>query len=233
MAVATGNHVVVPQHVVHRLPDAVSFGAAVLVEPASCVLRGLERGRPRPGETVGVIGIGTLGSLAITLARLHAPGALVAYGSRSEELSFAKQLGANAAVHVGEEDVVAETNRVVGAGLDLVIETAGAPAAIELATRLVRAGGRVVLLGLPGEGQVLELPAGRITFGDMEVLGSFSYTTAVWTRVVDLLARGAVDFEPLVTHTFPAERFGEAFALMDARVGVVAKVLLTHATASA
>ena len=44
------------------------------------VLRGLERGRPRPGETVGVIGIGTLGSLAITLARLHAPGALVAYG---------------------------------------------------------------------------------------------------------------------------------------------------------
>ena len=50
----------------------------MLVEPASCVLRGLERGRPQPGETVGVIGIGTLGSLAITLARLHAPGALVA-----------------------------------------------------------------------------------------------------------------------------------------------------------
>ena len=138
-------------------------------------------------------------------------------------------------MHVGEEDVVAETNRVVGAGLDLVIETAGAPAAIELATRLVRAGGRVVLLGLPGEGQAGAgaTAAGRITFGDMEVLGSFSYTTAVWTRVVDLLARGAVDFEPLVTHTFPAERFGEAFALMDARVGVVAKVLLTHATASA
>ena len=109
----------------------------------------------------------------------------------------------------------------------------GRAAAIELATRLVRPGGRVVLLGLPGEGQMLELPAGRITFGDMEVLGSFSYTTAVWTRVVDLLARGAVDFEPLVTHTFPAERFDEAFALMDAREAVVAKVLLTHTTASA
>src|SRR5207342_1328886 len=77
-----GEYVCVPRHVVHRLPDAVSFAAGVLVEPAACVLRGLERGRPQPGENVGVIGIGTLGSLAVTLARLHAPGALVAFGVR-------------------------------------------------------------------------------------------------------------------------------------------------------
>src|SRR5690349_13774915 len=50
-----GEYVVVPRHVVHRLPDDVSFGAAVLVEPASCVLRALDRGRPRPGEAIGVI----------------------------------------------------------------------------------------------------------------------------------------------------------------------------------
>jgi 2-desacetyl-2-hydroxyethyl bacteriochlorophyllide A dehydrogenase len=223
-----GEYVVVPRHVVHRLPDAVSFGAGVLVEPASCVLRGLERGRPRPGETVGVIGIGTLGSLAVTLARLYTPGALVAYGVRPEELGFAAKLGADATVHVAEQDAVEETRRLVGGGLDLVLETAGAVDAVELATRLVRPGGRVVLLGIAGEGRTLTLPADRIMFGDMDVIGSCSYTTAAWGRVVDLLERGLVDFEPLVTHRFAAARYEDAFAVMDERAGVVAKVLLEH-----
>jgi 2-desacetyl-2-hydroxyethyl bacteriochlorophyllide A dehydrogenase len=223
-----GEYVVVPQHVVHRLPETVSFDAAVLVEPASCVFRGLERARPRPGETVGVIGIGTLGSLALTLARLHAPGALVAYGIRSDELRFAESLGATAAVHVGEVDAVAETTRIAGDRLDLVIETAGASEAVELATRLVRPGGRIVLLGIAGEGRTLELPSDRIPLGDLNLIGCFSYTTAAWSEVVGLLTRGVVDFEPLVTHRFPAARFDDAFELMDAREGVVAKVLLEH-----
>jgi threonine dehydrogenase-like Zn-dependent dehydrogenase len=77
---------------------------------------------------------------------------------------------------------------------------------------------------------MLELPTDRITFGDMDVIGSFSYTTAAWSRVVDLLTRGVVEFEPLVTHRFPAARFDDAFRLMDAREGVVAKVLLEHAS---
>jgi len=223
-----GEYVLVPRHVVHRLPPDVSFDAAVLVEPAACVIRGLERARLRPGETVGVIGIGTLGALAVTLARLSSPGALIAYGVRHEELRFAERLGAGATVHVDEAHAVAETERVVGGGLDVVLETAGAPEAMDLATRLVRPGGRVVLFGIAGAGRTLELPADRITFGDMDVLGSFSYSTSDWSRVVDLLVRGLVDFEPLVTHRFPAARFDHAFQLMDEREGVVAKVLLEH-----
>jgi len=223
-----GELVLVPRHVVHRLSDQVPFPSAVLVEPASCVLRGIERAAPRAGETVGVIGIGTLGSLAVLLARLASPGALVAYGIRAEELSFATSLGADATVHVGEADPVAETQRLAGGGLDVVIETAGAVEAVELATRLVRPGGRVVLLGIAGEGKTLELPADRIMFGDMSVLGSCSYPTASWSRVVRLLELGLVDFAPLVTHRFPAERFDEAFRVLDAREGVVTKVLLEH-----
>ena len=85
-----------------------------------------------------------------------------------------------------------------------------------------------MLLGIAGEGKVLELPADRIMFGDMEVIGSCSYPTSSWSRVVSLLERGLVDFEPLVTHRFPADRFDEAFQVLDAREGVVTKVLLEH-----
>ena len=223
-----GEYVRVPRHVVHRLPDAVSFASGALVEPAACVLRGLERGRPRPGETIGVIGIGTLGSLALKLALLYSPGALVAFGVRTEELELAERLGAGATVHVAEQDAVAAVRHIVGDGLDLVLETAGAVDAIDLATRVVRPGGRVVLLGIAGEGKTLELPADRIMFGDMDVIGSCSYSTAAWSSVVRLLEHGAVDLDSIVTHRFPAQQFGEAFALMEKREGVVAKVVLEH-----
>ena len=223
-----GELVLVPRHVVHRLPDDVSFAAGALVEPSACVLRGIERGRPQPGEAVGVIGIGTLGSLAVRLLQLRSPGVLVAYGVRSEELAFARSLGAGAAVHVGEEDPVAATHALVGSGLDVVVETAGATEAIDLATQLVRPGGRVVLLGIAGEGKRLDIPADRIMFGDMDVIGSCSYSTSAWSGVLRLLESGTVDLDPIVTHRLPAERFEEAFALLDDRRGAVTKVLLEH-----
>jgi L-iditol 2-dehydrogenase len=227
-----GEYVRVPRHVVHRLPTGVSFAAGVLVEPASCVQRALERAGPRPGDTIGVIGVGTLGSLAVTLAGLYSPGALVAYGLREEELDFARRFGATTTVHVGEQDAVAATHGQLGGGLDVVIETAGAVAAVDLATRLVRPGGRVVLLGIAGAGQMLEIPADRIMFADIDVIGSCSYPTSAWASVVRLLDRGLVDFEPIVTHRFPASRFEEAFSLLDERKGTVAKVLLEHVPAS-
>ena len=224
-----GEYVVVPARVVHSLADHVSFDAAVLVEPGAVVLKALERARIEPAETVGVVGVGALGALAIRLARLRSPATIVAYGLRDEELELAVALGADSVFNVATADAEAETRRLTGGGLDVVVETAGAAAAAELATRLAREGGRVVLLGIAGQGQELTLPADRIALRDLTVFGSVGYTTAAWTRMVGLLRVRLVDLEPLVTHRFPLERFEDAFALMDDRRGVVAKVVLEHA----
>jgi len=218
-----GELVVAPRRVVHRLPDAISDDAAVLIEPAACVWRALERAAPRPGERVGVVGIGTLGSLTLTLARLLSPGALVAYGLRADELELARQLGANGGI-----DASAPLDDVYSGELDVVVETAGAPAAVELATRIVRPGGRVVLLGIAGEGRQLQLPSDRFVLGDIEVIGSFSYTTAAWAGVMRLLERGLVDLAPLVTHRFPLESFADALALLERPSGTVVKIVLEH-----
>jgi 2-desacetyl-2-hydroxyethyl bacteriochlorophyllide A dehydrogenase len=222
-----GEFVLAPRHVVHRLPEGVSFDAGVLIEPASCVLRGLERGRLGPGESVGVIGIGTLGSVGVLLARLFAARPVVAYGIRAEELAFAERLGADHVVDVAQAGAAEET-RLAGDGLDLVVETAGAVPAVELATRIVRPGGRVILLGIAGEGRMLELPADRVVLQDIELIGAVSYTSAVWGRMLRLVERGSLDLEPLVTHRFPAPEFKAAFELMDRREGTVAKILLEH-----
>ena len=83
-------------------------------------------------------------------------------------------------------------DRLAGGGLDVVVETAGAVAAVELSTRLVREGGRVVVLGIAGQDH--ELTVSRPTasrFGDLTVLGSVGYTTAAWAHMVALLRERA------------------------------------------
>jgi 2-desacetyl-2-hydroxyethyl bacteriochlorophyllide A dehydrogenase len=213
--------VTVPARVVHRLPDHVSFDAGVLVEPASVVLHGLEKARPQPGETVGVIGIGTLGSLAIALLRLHSPSRIVAYGIREAELELAFQLGAGEVVLAGEGAPAA-------AELDLVVDTSGAPAAIALAAQVCRPGGRAVLLGIAGEGRSLTLPSDLLTGKDMALIGSLAYPASVWSRVVGLVSDRVLELDQIVTHRFPAAEFQEAVRLMDDRDGIVAKIVLEH-----
>lgn len=215
-----GELVAAPRHVVHHLPDSVSFDAAVLIEPGSVVLRGLERGRLTLGDSVGVIGIGTLGALAVTLARLFSPREIVAFGIRPEELELARHLGADRTVDVAESEP--------DGSLDLVLETAGAVQAVELATRAAREGGRIVQLGIAGAGKMLEVPADRLPLRDLELIGSVGYTTAVWARMVELVRAGLVDLEPIVTHRFAAAEFERAFELMDRRDGIVGKIVLEH-----
>ena len=220
-----GELVVAPRHVVHRLPDGVGLDAAVLVEPGSVVFQGLSRARPQAGETVGVIGVGTLGALAIVIARLFSPAAVVAYGIREAELELARRLGADETVDVSSHSSAHEGE------LDLVVETAGAVAAIELATRLPRMGGRVVALGIAGAGRELSIPADRFVLRDLTLIGSVGYTTAAWSRVVELLGAGLVDFSPVVAERIPAVRFEEGFALMAEPAGVVGRILLEHEAA--
>ncbi len=225
-----GELVVVPARILHTLPDHVSFEAASLVEPGSCVVKALDRARIEPAETVGVVGVGAMGALAIRIARLRSPATIVAYGVRDEELELALRVGADEVVNVDEQDAESETRRLVGGGLDVAVETAGAVPAVELATRLAREGGRVVVLGIAGSGQDLVLPADRIPLRDLTVLGSVGYTTAAWAHMVGLLRERLVDLEPIVTHRFPLDRYDEAFALMDERRGVVGRVVLEHAS---
>jgi 2-desacetyl-2-hydroxyethyl bacteriochlorophyllide A dehydrogenase len=223
-----GEFVVVPSRILHALPDHVSFEAAALVEPGSCVVKALGRARIEPAETVGVVGVGAMGALAIRIARLHSPAAIIAFGLRDEELEFARALGADETVNVARDDAENETRRLLGGGLDVVVETAGAVPAVELSTRLVREGGRVVLLGIAGKDHELTVPADRLALRDLSILGSVGYTTAAWAHMVALLREGVVELDPIITHRFPLERFEDAFALMDQPRGVVGRVVLEH-----
>ena len=215
-----GELVVAPRRVVHALPANVPLDSAVLIEPASVVLEGLERAQPRPGETIGVVGVGTLGALTLALSRLYAPAAIVAYGVRDAELELARRLGATETVDVSGGTAAHEGE------LDLVVETAGAVPAVELATRLPREGGRIVALGIAGAGRELNVrrrpvrpprPRAHRQRGvhDCRVVAR---RRAARRRPRRLRAGGG--------RTFPVARFEDAFERMGSAVG---RILLEHA----
>jgi 2-desacetyl-2-hydroxyethyl bacteriochlorophyllide A dehydrogenase len=211
-----GDQVVVPARLVHRLGSGVSLLDAALVEPSSVVLRGLEKAVPRPGGRVVVIGDGTIALLAAHLVGLWSPGEVVVVGRRAEQEGLALAVGATRFT----------TDDAEATGADLVIEAAGAAEAVGTAIRAARRGGTVALLGLPPTGRLVELPADLLVNNDLTLAASFGYTSAAWSRVVELLGAGSIAPGRIVTHHFPLERFQDAFAVLAAPSGARGKVLL-------
>ncbi|MBI4610797.1 MAG: alcohol dehydrogenase catalytic domain-containing protein [Candidatus Rokubacteria bacterium] len=199
----------VPARCCWPAPSGLSPEQLLLTEPLAVVVRAVTRGEVKPDMTAAVLGVGTLGLLALQV--LRARGARVlAVGRTERRLTLARQLGAEA-VHAlasgpGSEAARAFCNRE---GVDVVVETAGTPEAVSEAIELVRPGGRVVLTGLPHE-------PSRVNFfsvvrRELTLIGSMIYQDE-FPEAMRLLRDGVVIPGPLVTHRFPLDAVQEAFA---------------------
>jgi L-iditol 2-dehydrogenase len=220
---AAADQLLLPAQVVHPLaaqPGAsnVRLEDAALAEPAAVAWRGITRGRPRPGERIAVVGDGTVGLITAHLLRLFSPAELVVFGQRPDQAGLAVELGATAFELAGPADPPAE--------FDLVIEAAGKPAAVESAIALARRGGRVVLLGLAGNGVNARLPIDDVVNNDLAITASFGYTSAAWAEVAGLIRAGKIHLAPLITHRFPLEAFPDAYRTLREAAGPRGKVLL-------
>ena len=214
---AAADLLVAPAGLVHVLAPSVSAESGALIEPASVVLRALRRAAPAAGARVLVVGDGSVGLLAVKLLGLCEPSSITLLGARAEQAALAASAGA---------DVFLTRPEQAGDGYDLVVEAAGAAAAVSVALRSAGRGGTVLLLGLAGTGATADLPIDDLVNGDITVMGSFSYTRSAWAEVVELLNSGRLDLGSLVTHRYPLEEFAAALACLRAPVGARGKVIL-------
>src|SRR6266536_4256245 len=210
------DQVLVPARLVHRLEPGTSLLAAALIEPSPVVLRALEKAAPKSGDRVLVVGDGTIGLLAAYLVGLWSPASVTMIGRRAEQAELAKSVGV----------VGFQLNGDHSGEFDLAVEAAGVPDAVLTSIASVRRGGKVALLGLPPTGQTVELAADLIVNNDLSVLASFGYTSAAWSRTVDLLNQGRIRPGQIVTHRFALEDHDRAFATLAAPEGRRGKILL-------
>jgi threonine dehydrogenase-like Zn-dependent dehydrogenase len=171
---------------------------------------------------VAVVGDGTAALIAAHLAGLFSPAEIVVHGLRPGQAALAAELGATAFEVPGADPAtVARSGR-----FDLVIEAAGTAAAVESTIALARRGGRVILLGLAGNGVTARFPVDDVVRNDLRISASFAYASAAWAEVAGLLGSGQIRLGPLITQRFPLHRFEDAYQALRDSDGSRGKVML-------
>jgi threonine dehydrogenase-like Zn-dependent dehydrogenase len=167
----------------HAVPEGIADERAVLVEPLACAIHAALRGRPEPGDSVLIVGAGTVGILTLlALREFTDAGAIVVVAKHRGQRDLARRYGATEVV--GPREAVTAVRRGSRAfrlqpergpafllgGVDLAIECAGTRGSLDLALRTTRAGGRVVLAGLPVAGADLT----PVWFRELEMVGAYA-----------------------------------------------------------
>jgi L-iditol 2-dehydrogenase len=217
-----------PERLLHRIPDQMSYDLAALVEPtANTVHDVVERARIEAGDLVVVLGPGPIGLLAALTARAGGARHVVVVGAPEDEdirLKKARELGFETVINLAQTnpvDVVLDLTG--GLGADLVIEASGAPPAIASTVDLIRKKGRICVIGLTGK-DTIPFPWDKAAFRVCDVIFNLSTSYTSWDRTIHLIATGQIPAGKLITHRLSLSDWRHGFEELEAQRAL--KVLL-------
>jgi threonine dehydrogenase-like Zn-dependent dehydrogenase len=210
----------------HAVPALLTDEAAVVVEPTACAIHGVLRAGIAEGDTVVVLGSGALGLLAIAaIRRFTSAGRVIAIAKHPVQRELAQTLGADEIV--GPDEVARAVRRVTGTlalgdgdivrltgGADHVIDCVGSEQSISEGLRVVKPGGRITMVGMPGR---VRVDLTGLWQREVELVGAYAYGTETLgdgteRRTFDLAFElvKAVDLGRLVSARYPLGRYSEA-----------------------
>jgi len=198
--------------IVHRMPEGMSFAEGSLAEPSCSVLASHDRAGTGPGDTVVVMGAGPIGCLHVIVAKARGARVIISEPSPVRR-RLAERCGPEAVVDPTAEDLGARVRQMTaGVGADIVICANPVAETQTQAVQIVRKRGKVILFGgLPKANPSVTLDSNRIHYGEIEVVGAFSYHPAVHEQALDLIHRQVIRADLLVTHTFGLRDISRAF----------------------
>jgi threonine 3-dehydrogenase len=175
-------------------------------------------------KSVVITGVGSIGLMAIPVARAAGAARVFAVDVNREKLALAERVGADAVFDARDPNLVDEIlRRTGGDGADVLLEMSGSAPAIDSGLQMLRNGGRAALLGIPPDDVKINL-AERIIFKGLTVLGiNGRKMFETWYQTQALVKSGRVDLRPIITHRLPLEQYAEGFDLM--RSGKAAKIV--------
>ncbi len=198
----------------YPIPGPLAYKDAALVEPLACVLRGLEESNVQPGDTVAVMGLGSIGLMLVRLAKWAFGVRVIAIARRLEQVDRAVMLGADEGILMGDHAAVVSELRAhtAGRGADVVIEAIGHPQIWELATQLVRKGGVVNFFGGCPTGTKVSLDTALLHYSEITCKASFHHTPDHIRRALELIADGTVTASHFINHEEPLSRLPQVLS---------------------
>ena len=207
---AFAEYVAVPSRILYKLPDSLPFERAALIESVSIAVHAVSRHVPKPDDTVVVVGSGMIGLLVIQVLKDKGTRNIVAVDVDPRKLVLAQRMGATRTLNPKDNDVPAAVRDVTGGrGADVSFEVVGHGDTVLSAIRSLRKGGTIVLVG--NLSPTVELPLQDVVSREISVLGSCASSGEI-PECIDLLARGVVDVDPIISLKASLDEGPELFA---------------------
>jgi L-iditol 2-dehydrogenase len=222
---AFAEYVVVPERVLYPLPEGVSFTAAAMVEPLAVAVHAVKLAQLPENATAVVVGAGMIGLLVLQVLREFGCSQIYITDIDDTRLRLAEKLGATATVNGKITDAVAEFQRLTsGTGVDVALEAVGSTVTIRTAIDSVRKGGSVVLIG--NIAPKVEIPLQAVVSREIRLQGSAA-SAGEYPECIELLARGAIKVDELISVVAPLEEGAVWFERLHGRQPNLMKVILT------
>jgi L-iditol 2-dehydrogenase len=227
---AFAEYVIVPQRIVYRLPDTLSFSEAAMLEAVAVAAHAVSLSRISPGDQALVLGAGMIGLLCLQALRAAGCSTVYIADVDASRLKLAKEIGATETLHATGDELVAEIlNRTNGAGVDVAVEAVGIDATVRSAVHSVRKGGTVTLVGnITPE---VTLPLQIAVTRQIRLQGSCA-SAGEYPQAITLLTSGAIKVKPLITAIAPLEDGPQWFERLYSREPNLMKVVLSPGTVS-
>ena len=221
---AFAEFVAVPEHILYRLPETLTFERAAMVEPLSIAFHAVERALVSLNDSAVVIGTGIIGLFVIQLLRLKGCGKIAAVDLDPDRLALAGGFGADECLIPEKKNVPDEIYRITGnRGADVAFEAVGVNETVRMAVDSLRKGGTLALIG--NVSPAVDLPLQKVVARELSLLGSCA-SCGEYPACLDKIARGAVNVDKLLSAAVPLSEGASWFRRLYEREPGLMKVIL-------
>jgi L-iditol 2-dehydrogenase len=214
---AFAEFVTLPARILYRLPEGLSFQQAAMVEPVSIAVHAVKRVTVAPTDTAVVVGSGMIGLFVVQALRWAGARRIIAIDLEAKRLALARELGATDTLQSDQCDVAAEVAKLTeGRGADLAFEVVGVTATLQLAIACLRKGGSAVLVG--NLAPKTDFPLQAVVTRELTLYGSCA-SAGEYPLCLDLISRGVIRVEPMISAVAPLAEGAEWFARLSGKTG--------------
>jgi L-iditol 2-dehydrogenase len=212
---------------VFPLPKEVGSQKAPLIQVLTTCIHAQRFLKIFPGQSVVVMGLGVTGQLHVQLAKAHGASPVIGITRSSWKRQLAKELGADLTLSSGAEALRGVLDATNGQGADVVIECTGTLPAIADAISMCRLGATLHLFGVTTatEGK---LPFYQLYYKELKIFNSRAANGEDFPVAIDLVAKGMVKLDPLVTHMVPLGELSSAIHMLETDADHRMKIILEH-----
>ena len=216
---------IVPVKQAYKLPHDFELIKASFSEPLSCCIHGIDQADIKPGNSVTIIGAGTIGLLMMQLAKTAGAFLVIVIEPVESKRNLALKLGADHALSPNDENLITNIKDISFDGVDIAIECAGNSKAVELAAGLLKRGGTLVVFGLSGKTAKITLSLDDLFKKELTIKNSF-LNPFTFSRAVDMLTSGKINVDVLNPSKVPLKHLPEIFT--GKRNSEIAKYLIIN-----